>query len=161
MGASAATVQSLLFLGAFLSALVSFRVLSRGGEARSSRWLSLVMGASALWAFLYALENLGSRLEAKILAASLQYLPIALIPPAWHLFAAELSAEEGQGRSPRLRAALFVLPLATFLLALLDPAHVGFGYCGLDLHLCQVVGHDEQCRRIHAGGDRLAGLDLA
>ena len=37
----------------------------------------------------------------------------------------------------------------------------GFVDVGVDLHLRQVGGDDEQRRRLHAGGDRLADVDAA
>jgi hypothetical protein len=46
-------------------------------------------------------------------------------------------------------------------LARADAAHVGLVDVGVDLHLRQVGGDDEQRRRVHAGGDGLADVDIA
>ena len=42
-----------------------------------------------------------------------------------------------------------------------QPAHVGLGHAGVDLHLGQVLGDDEEGRRRQRGGHRLAHVDVA
>ena len=47
------------------------------------------------------------------------------------------------------------------MLSRTDAADVGFVDVGIDLHLGQVRGNDEQRRRRHAGGHGLADIDAA
>ena len=49
----------------------------------------------------------------------------------------------------------------THRLAVLDRPDVGFRDVGVDLHFRQIIGDDEDRRRVHAGGDGLAHIHAA
>lgn len=121
-----------LFFVALLNgglAVYAFRRAARPGALT----FGLLMAAMSQWSACYALELLAPSLAGKLLAAKLQYLGIAAIPPLWLAFALHFTGRAGWlNRGRRL---LLAAPGAlTFILALTNEWHalIWIGV-GLDL----------------------------
>lgn len=81
-----------------------------------------MMVAIAAWSLLYALEILSPSPSTKITLAKIEYIAIVPVPVLMLLFALEYSGQR-QALTPRRRALLWVVPLATLTAALTNDLH--------------------------------------
>ncbi|MDW8327627.1 MAG: histidine kinase N-terminal 7TM domain-containing protein, partial [Anaerolineales bacterium] len=127
-----------LFTGGL--ALYAFRHATRPGALT----FGLLMAAMSEWAAFYALELLAPTLPGKLLAAKLQYLGIAAIPPLWLAFALRFTGHAywlTHGRGLLLAAP----SVFTFILTLTNEWHaLIWTGVGLDPHgapAMYIAGH--------------------
>ncbi len=110
-----------LFAAAALTGGLAAYVFRRAARAGALTF-GLLMAAMSEWAAFYAVELLSPTLPGKVLAAKLQYLGIAAVPPLWLAFALHYT-----GRAAWLtrgRRLLLAAPGAlTFALALTNEWH--------------------------------------
>ena len=107
-------IAAILTLAAVISLLVALRAWRRGRT--DARLFAVVMLAVVLWLTGYAAELALSPLTAKLYAARVQYIGIALLPPFWMLFTLSLTSKRGWVER-RTIAAAAVIPLSTIALA--------------------------------------------
>ena len=88
-----------------------------GGTAFA--WMMLAVG---LWSFTSAVHTLIDDRETRVAIAKLQYLGVAPVAVLWLLFAAEYS-RRAWTRDRLLRAALWVVPIITLVLASTNEQH--------------------------------------
>ncbi len=87
-----------------------------------SKSFAVVLAATAVWSVASGLEIVASTIGSKVFWVRVQYVGVAFLPPCWMVFALEYS---GRSRvlTRRLGAALFAVPLATWILVLTSPRH--------------------------------------
>ena len=83
------------------------------------RWLALFVG---IWSLGQLLASLLTGIDAKLIAAKLQYLGIAFTPVAWFAFALTYARQRRRPTKPTL-IALSIVPVLTILLALTNEWH--------------------------------------
>jgi diguanylate cyclase (GGDEF)-like protein len=121
MNPSMALIVGLLAGTALLSAHLALWMALRSRGSTSARYMAVLMAASGWWAGLNILEYLATGLPAKLLAADLQYLAIAAIPPLWYSFGVAFEREERLGASRHPLAIIWIVPLLTAILVWADP----------------------------------------
>ena len=84
-------------------------------------FFSAMMLAAAVWCACYAGELSSASLVAKTFWARLAYLGIATVPPSWLLFSLFYTGKLSR-RTTATVVALYLLPLATVVFAMLSPA---------------------------------------
>jgi PAS domain S-box-containing protein len=110
-----------LVLAALSAACLTVYVWRRR-QTTSARPFALCMAAVMWWALASVGTYLASTFEAKLIWTNLQYIGVALVPPAWLLFALEYTGR-GSRVSPLLKAFLCVHPLLLQLAIWTDPYH--------------------------------------
>ncbi len=108
-------------LSAVTSLLLAREAWHRRADPAARHLAWLLMGTAA-WGFFYGLE-LSVRMPSLMqMMLSLSYLGIASVPVGWLLMTAHYSGYDAW-LTPRFRAALFLVPLLTFVLAATHPLH--------------------------------------
>ena len=110
-----------LFAGGALAIWVASLIHRRRSApgANILLWLMLMAG---WWCVAGAFHALAGSVDAKIAWATVQYIAIASVPPLWLLFAAEY-AETRWTSSPRVRAAIWTVPVLTVVAAASNEWH--------------------------------------
>jgi signal transduction histidine kinase len=106
------------------SAVVSAAVALYASQRRGTGSVAVTAFAAAtgVWAGANAVQGAVTTLDAKLLADSVQYVGIAVVPVAWFAFAAAYSGRESWV-TRRTIAALSVVPVLTVVLAFTNPTH--------------------------------------
>ena len=107
-----------------LSAMVSLVVAARAWRRKQidAMLFSAVMLLVGIWLAGYAAEILLDSLSSKLVAARIQYIGIALVPPAWLLFALSHTSRY-RWVNWRTAVALAIIPLITIALAWTSSFH--------------------------------------
>ena len=120
MNATMVVVVGILAATALLSGHLTAYMAVRSRGARSALVMAMIMGGTAWWAALNALEYLAPGLELKIVFANLQYIAIAGIPCLWFSLGSYLDQEERSGTARRSPLVILIVPLVTAVLVWTD-----------------------------------------
>lgn len=115
-------VHAAVLFAASLLAVWAFVVVRgrRGAPGRAA--LAGLMLAVALWCLTSGLHALADSISTRTVISQIQYVGIAAVPPLWLLFASEY-ARLRWTVDRVLRAALWVVPVTTMVLAATNPLH--------------------------------------
>jgi|GEM_PF-648311 len=115
---TAFVVLLITFAITFALALYAWRQRGAPGAAA----FTILMGAIAEWALLYAFELGSSTLADKLTWAKLQYIGSVIIPVAWLLFSLQFSSRMAT-ISPRVVIPLLIVPCITLVLVWTNEYH--------------------------------------
>ena len=110
-----------LFAGGALAIWVA-SLVHRRRSAPGANLLLWLMAMAGWWCITSGCHAMAGSVGVKIAWAKVQYVAIASVPPLWLLFAAEY-AERAWIASPRVRAALWIVPVLTIAAATSNEWH--------------------------------------
>ena len=121
------TMNALFELPLLLAALTSFFLVSivfpRRGSPGAPALLIMLL-AAGFWAGMYALELRMPTLDAKLLAAKLQYLGIVALVPAWFVFTVQFTRQDRWiATTSTGRLVLSIIPALTLILVWTNELH--------------------------------------
>jgi len=116
-------LASILFLwiSAGLTGSIAYYAFRRASQP-GALVLAFLLSAMSAWSVLYAVELLVPELQGKVLAAQLQYLAIAAIPPLWLIFSLQYTGR-ADWLTPARQRWLFIPGIITCLLVFTNQWH--------------------------------------
>jgi len=116
-------LASILFLwiSAGLTGSIAYYAFRRASQP-GALVLAFLLSAMSAWSVLYAVELLVPELQGKVLAAQLQYLAIAAIPPLWLIFSLQYTGR-ADWLTPARQRWLFIPGIITCLLVFTNEWH--------------------------------------
>ncbi|MBO9348288.1 MAG: diguanylate cyclase [Chloroflexus sp.] len=116
-------LASILFLwiSAGLTSSIAYYAFRRASQPGALA-LAFLLSAMSAWSVLYAVELLVPELQGKVLAAQLQYLAIAAIPPLWLIFSLQYTGR-ADWLTPARQRWLFIPGIITCLLVFTNQWH--------------------------------------
>ena len=117
--------MTLFLLGLLISgsaAIVLALVILQHREANGALPFALVMIASAIWAWGYALQISAVSIDLALIAMRIRYIGLLAVPPCWLWFAL-ISTETIARPTKKLAAMLAFFPLLTFVVNITNDWH--------------------------------------
>jgi diguanylate cyclase (GGDEF)-like protein len=110
-----------LFFSGLILLLLAYRAWSFR-FARGAKYFAFLVSSCAVYCLAYSMEISSSELEIVFFWLRIEYVGIAMIPPAFILFAVDYTGWRAKLSAPVV-AALFIIPIITIALFLTTPGH--------------------------------------